>query len=119
MDNKKVNFLEKEEFNEFYRKMVEVVLDASANPNKDNVTIDKLMKEANLAFDVEPLVLNAVKPALYENLYAPSKSAANGCAACSICAICAICGTINGAAGVIGLAGIIGFASTQILMSER
>lgn len=113
MKNQKVNFLEKEEFNKFYHEVAEVALSAKANPGKGNVTIEQLMEQANLVFDIDPLIKDSVTPALSANLYAPSKAAFEGCAACAICAICAICGTINGAAGVLGLAGVISFVSLQ------
>ncbi len=114
MGNSKVNLLEKKEFDMFYSQIVNIALDAKVNPGKDNVTIERLLKETNLVFDVEPNLKDAVRPALSSNLYAPDQEAINGCAACSICAVCAICGAINGAAGVMGLAGIIGFVSSQI-----
>ncbi len=119
MDNQRVNYLEKEEFNKFYRDVTKVLLDAKSNPRKGDVSLEQLMKKANLVFDIEPSVHKEIKPALSGNLYAPTQEAGNGCAACSICAVCALCGELNGASGVIGLAGLIGFASSQYQISQQ
>ncbi len=113
MEKKKVNYLNKEEFNVFFSKMVEIAIDAKANPQKGEKTINELLKESNLSIDVDPKLLRAVNPALDTNLYAPSRDAYEACAACSICAICAVCGSINGAAGALGLAGVISFVQSK------
>lgn len=39
MESKKnVNYLQKEDFDKFYQKVINVVLDAKSNPGKSNVT---------------------------------------------------------------------------------
>ena len=119
MEQKNVNYLNKEEFDLFFSKMVEIAIDAKANPQKGEKTINELLNEANLSLDADAKLLNAVKPALDSNLYAPSQEAYEACAACSICAICAACGNINGAAGLLGLAGIVSFVSSKNNSSEK
>ena len=113
MGNKNINYLGKEDFNTFYNRVVEIALDARNNPGKSNVSIQQLLDSSNLALKVDSTLMDAVKPALATNLYAPDKSAGDSCAACSLCAICAFCGEINGAAGALGLAGLAGFVSNS------
>ena len=111
-NQKNVNFLQKEDFNRFFKSAVEVVLDAQKNPGKREMTLQQMLNEANLGLDVEPELLKAVQPNLSANLYAP-EMASNGCPVCSVCALCAICGAVNGAAGVAGVTGVFGFWKTS------
>lgn len=106
-----VNFLQKEDFDRFFKNAVEVVFDAQENPGKRVMTLQQMLNDANLVLDIEPELLSAIQPNLSTDIYSPEMSS-NGCPVCSVCALCAICGTVNGAAGVAGVTGIFGFWKT-------
>lgn len=102
----KINVIPKEEFDEFYKKVIEVILDAKENPKTKNVTLGQLFDEIGLEFDVEPLAKKTVEEALNTNLYEPMSGSSNPCPACSVCYSCAICGGGNGASLALAVANV-------------
>lgn len=101
-----VNFLPKEEFDVFYKKVIETILDAQRNPGTKDVTISQLFEEANLEIDVEPLAKATVQEAMNYNLYAQESGRPNPCPSCSVCYICALCGGGNAASLAIAVANV-------------
>lgn len=117
MGNKKnLNYLQKEEFNNFYSKVVEKVLDAQKNPGKTSLSLKQMMEESDFELNVNPVVMDLIQPNLSANLYA-SSSISNGCPMCSICAVCALCAEVNAAAGTVGVTGIFGLLNASVTKS--
>lgn len=120
MESKKnVNYLQKEDFDKFYQKVINVVLDAKSNPGKSNVTLEQLIKESNLEFDVDERILNVVKTAMQSNLYAPVQQSSNPCPACSVCYICAICADGNAASVALAVANVSKIFDSSIVINSN
>ena len=120
MESKKnVNYLQKEDFDKFYQKVINVVLDAKSNPGKSNVTSEQLIKESNLEFDVDERILNVVKTAMQSNLYAPVQQSSNPCPACSVCYICAICAGGNAASVALAVANVSKIFDSSIVINSN
>ncbi len=120
MESKKnVNYLQKEDFDKFYQKVINVVLDAKSNPGKSNVTLEQLIKESNLEFDVDERILNVVKTAMQSNLYAPVQQSSNPCPACSVCYICAICAGGNAASVALAVANVSKIFDSSIVINSN
>lgn len=106
---KNVNFLPKEKFDEFYKEVTEVLLDAmnKKNRNKDkNVSLQDLMDEYGIVIQNTDGVMKSIRPALTANLYEPTVAANKACGACLLCGVCAVCGP-SAAAALVALSGII------------
>lgn len=113
---KKINYLQKEEFDNFYSEVVEKVLDAQKNPGKTSLSLKQMMDEYDFELNVDPVVMDLIQPNLSANLYA-SSSISNGCPVCSICALCALCAEVNAAAGTVGITGIFGLLNASVTKS--
>ncbi|MBQ8222498.1 MAG: hypothetical protein IJZ87_04000 [Bacteroidales bacterium] len=120
MENKKnVNYLQKEEFDKFYQKVINVVMDAKSNPGKKNVTLEQLFNESNLVFDVDEKIIDTVKIAMRTNLYAPVQQSSNPCPACSVCYICALCAGGNAASAVLAVANVSKIFDSAITINSN
>lgn len=108
--DKHVNFLPKEKFDDFYKEVSEIIIEAMDKKNRGkekNVSLQDLMDEHGIVFRNTSAVMKKVTPALTTNLYEPSAIAMRECKSCAICFLCAACGEANAAAVTINVAQVV------------
>lgn len=108
--DKHVNFLPNEKFDEFYKEVSEIVIEAMDKKNRGkekNVSLQDLMDEYGIVFRNTSAVMKKVTPALTTNLYEPSAIAMKECKSCAVCNICFICSGTNAATITINVAQVV------------